>query len=299
MTSSQKVVLVSGATGQHGGAVSDELLKAGWHVRAMTRRPEQASARALAERGAEVVQADLDDAESLRRALAGVWGALAVQNTWEAGVEREEEQGKRFARLAREAGVQHLVYQSVGSAHRETGILHFDNKWRVEETVRSLGFPSHVVLRPVFFMENLLSPGFKPALDEGRLAFGMAPDTRLQMIAVADIGRYGLAAFERADSLNGRAIDLAGDALTAPEMASILSDVAGRRIEHERVPLEAVRQYSEETAVMLEWFDDVGYEADIEGTAREFGIRPTRFREWAERQDWTPAPVQDEAVSVS
>jgi len=66
----------------------------------------------------------------------------------------EEAQGKRLATLAREAGVKHFVYTSVGSAHKHTGIPHFDNKWRIEETVRGLRFPSHVILRSVFFMEN-------------------------------------------------------------------------------------------------------------------------------------------------
>ena len=82
---------------------------------------------------------------------------FAVQNTWEAGVAGEEEQGKRIATARAEAGVQHFVYTSVGSAHRKTGIPHFDNKSRVEDTVRGLKFPSHVILRPVFFMENLTS----------------------------------------------------------------------------------------------------------------------------------------------
>jgi uncharacterized protein YbjT (DUF2867 family) len=289
MVDRNRLILVSGATGQQGGAIARELLDAGWRVRAMTRKPEGEAARALAERGAEVVQADLDDEASLRRALAGAWGAVAVQNTWEAGVEGEEEQGKRFARVAREAGVQHYVYQSVGSAHRQTGIPHFDNKARVEDTIRSLDFPSHVVIRPVFFMENLLSPWFRPYIDQGTLAIGMKPDTRLQMIAVDDIGKYGLKAFDDHESLNGRSIDIAGDALTGPEMADILSDVAGRPISFYQVPIEDVRKGSEEFAIMLEWFDAVGYDADIEGNAREFGIRPTRFREWAARQDWQPA----------
>ena len=85
---------------------------------------------------------------------------FAVQNTWEAGVEGEEEQGKRLATLAKEAGVQHFVYTSVGSADRQTGIPHFENKFRIEETVRSLGFPSYAIIRPIFFMENLPSPWF-------------------------------------------------------------------------------------------------------------------------------------------
>jgi uncharacterized protein YbjT (DUF2867 family) len=154
---------------------------------------------------------------------------------------------------------------------------------------RSLAFPSWVVIRPVFFMENLLSPWFKPSLDGGVLAFGMQPETSLQMIAVEDIGKYGLQAFEKHESLSGRAIDIAGDAMTAPEKARVLSDVTGREIRYHQVPIEDIRKGSEDYALMLEWFDRVGYNADIEGNVREFGIRPTKFRDWAARQDWSVA----------
>src|SRR5688572_14240761 len=146
MADRKNLVLVSGATGQQGGAIANELLEAGWPIRIMTRKPDSDKARALAARGAHVVVADLDDEASLRGALDGAWGAVAIQNTWEAGVEKEEVQGKRFARVAREAGVQHLLYQSVASAQRNTGIPHFDNKWRIEETIRELNFPSHVII---------------------------------------------------------------------------------------------------------------------------------------------------------
>ena len=282
----KELVLVSGATGQQGGAIASELLDAGWRVRAMTRKPESEAARALAARGAEVVAADLNDESSLVRALDGVWGAVGVQNTWEAGVEGEEEQGKRFARAVKTAGTQHLLYQSVGSAHRGTGIPHFDNKSRIEQTITELGIPSWTVVRPVFFMENLVSPWFKPYIDQGSLAIGIYPDTRLQMVAVRDIGKYGLAAIEQYERLNGRAIDIASDELTGPEAAAILTEVAGRPIAFYTVPIEQVRESSTEFAVMLEWFDAVGYDVDIEANAREFGIKPTRFREWAKTQNW-------------
>ena len=114
----------------------------------------------------------------------------------------------------------------------------------------------------------------------------MKPGTRLQMIAVQDIGKYGLRAFERHTALNGRSIDIAGDELTGPEAAAILSEAARRPISFHSTPIEDVRQASEEYAVMLEWFDAVGYDVDIDGTAKEFGVRPTRFREWATAQNW-------------
>ena len=257
------LILITGATGQQGGAIARELLEAGHKVRAFTRKPGSQAAVALATLGAEVVQGDLNDQASVRRALAGAWGALGVQNTWEAGVEQEEAQGLTFARLAREADVQHLVYASVGSAHRNTGIPHFENKWRIEQLIRGLGFPSYFIYRPVFFMENLTSPWFWPGIEQGELAIALQPDTRLQMIAVEDIGRYGRQAFERHDELNGSSSDLAGDALTMPETAALLSRALGREVVHRRVPIEDVRKMSEDYALMLEWFERVGYNADI------------------------------------
>jgi len=282
----QDLILVTGATGQQGGAVARELLAAGHTVRAMTRHPDGPAAQALARSGAEVIQGDLDSADSLQGAVRGAWGLFAVQNTWEAGVEREEEQGKRIAEIARQGGVQHFVYTSVASAHRKTGIPHFDNKWRVEETVRRLAFPSHVILRAAFFMENFLSPWFKPGIDQGKLMIGLKPTTSLQMIAVQDIGKYGLMAFEQHADLNRREIDIAGDAHTMPETAAIIGKAAGRPIRFEPVPIAEVRKASEDYALMLEWFDRVGYDVDIPGNARRYGIRPTTLTEWANRVRW-------------
>lgn len=281
-----KRILVTGATGQQGGAVARELLGMGHAVRAMTRDPGKEAARSLERRGADIVQADLDDEPSLEAALAGCWGAFAVQNTWEAGVEKEEEQGKRFAELAKRAGVEHYVYTSVGSADRHTGVPHFENKYRVEQTIRALSFPSFVILRPVFFMENLSNPYlFKPK-EDGVLAVAMQPTTRLQMVAVDDIGKYGRLAFERPTELNGQAVDFAGDALTMPEAAAVIAEYAHRPIEHSRVDIEDVRSFSEDMALMFEWFDAVGYDVDMASLEKKFGIRPTPFRSWAAGQDW-------------
>ena len=287
MATDKGLILVTGATGQQGGAVTRELLCRKRKVRVMTRKPDGDSAKALARLGAEVVPGDLNDTESLRRALQGAWGVFAVQNTWEAGVAAEEAQGKHIAELARQTGVQHFVYTSVGSAHRKTGIPHFDNKWRVEETVRQLRFPSHVIIRPVFFMDNFLSPWFKPGLDQGKLMIGLKPNTVLQMIAVADIGKYGLLAFEQSEELNRREIDIAGDAHTMPETAQLLSKAAGRTITFQPVPIAEVRKASDDYAIMLEWFDRVGYSADIAGNAKQYGVKPTKLADWAARHRWS------------
>jgi uncharacterized protein YbjT (DUF2867 family) len=289
MNIGKDLILITGATGKQGGAVGHELLAKGHKVRAMTRRPDSPEAKALAKLGAEVVRGDLDDAASLERAVAGAWGVFGIQNTWEAGVEREEEQGLRLAEVARKGGVQHYVYSSVGSAHLETGIPHFDNKARVEEKVRSLGFPSYTILRPVFFMDNFASPWFLPALQQGQLMMGVKPETVLQMIAVRDIGKYGLWAFEQHAKLNRREVDLAGDQLTLPAAASVLGRALGREVKFVQVPIEEARKFSEDWATMLEWFDRVGYSADIQGTAKESGIRPTTLADWAGSFQWAAA----------
>ena len=276
----ERTILITGVTGHQGGAVAQALQGSGFRLRGLTRKPESEQAAALASQGIDVIRGDLDDEATLRRALAGAWGVFGVQNTWEAGVEREEAQGKRLATLAREAGVEHYVYTSVGSAHKRTGIPHFDNKWRIEETVRSLRFPSHVILRPVFFMENLLAPY---SLQGDTLAWALGPNTKLQMIAVQDIGWFGARAFTDAAALNRREIDLAGDVRTMPEVAEILTKALGRPIAFAQMPIEPVRQYSEDTALMLEWFERVGYSVDIAGLEGEFGRALTKLPGWADR----------------
>lgn len=275
----ERIILISGATGQQGGATARALAGRGFKIRALTRNPDSDAAKALAATGAELVKGDLDDEASLKAALAGAWGAYAVQNTWTAGVEGEEAQGHRFARAARTAGVQHFVYASVASADRKTGIPHFDNKSRVEDTVRSLGFPSYAIIRPVFFMENLPSPWF---LNGDKLVSALDPKTVLQMIAVSDIGQYGALAFtdERFKNLE---LDIAGDAATMPQTAAILSGALGRTIEYLQIPMSEIRKNSDDFALMLEWFEAVGYDVDIAATAKEYGVKPTSLKEWASK----------------
>jgi uncharacterized protein YbjT (DUF2867 family) len=275
-----RTILITGVTGQQGGAVARALRGTGFHLRGLTRKPESGRAAALARDGVEVVKGDLEDEATLRRALVGAWGVFAVHTGFEASVEREEAQGKRLATLARAANVKHYVYTSVGSAHKRTGIPHFDNKWRIEETVRALSFPSHVILRPVFFMENLIAPY---SLQGSTLASALEPGSKLQMIAVDDIGWFGARAFTDATALNRREIDLAGDVRTMLEAAAILAEALGRPIGFVQTPIEQVRQYNNDVALMLQWLERVGYNADVAGLEHEFGRALTKLPEWARR----------------
>jgi Predicted nucleoside-diphosphate-sugar epimerases len=270
----ERTILVTGITGKQGGAVARALVGKGFKLRGLTRKPDSDPAKAMAQLGVEICQGDFDDLSSLTKAMTGCWGVYAVQNTWEAGVEKEETQGKAVAKLAKELGVQHFVYSSVGSAHKATGIPHFDNKHRIEETVRSLAFPSHAIIRPVFFMENLTTPWF---LNGDTLATAMKPDTKLQMIAVEDIGKIGAAAFILAPKT--MEIDIAGDAVSMAEVAAALSAKLGRTIEFKQLPIDAVRANSADFATMLEWFESTGYSADIPAVEKAHGAM-VKFSDW-------------------
>ncbi len=260
-------ILVSGATGQQGGAVAKNLLDRGFAVRALTRSPEQPEANELAGLGAEVVSGDLDDRSSIEGVLEGVQGIFSVQNFWEAGYEGEVRQGVQLADAAKAAGIEHYVYSSVGSAHRQTGIAHFDSKWEVEEHVRGSGVP-YTVLRPVFFMQNWEM--MREPILGGTLPQPLDPDKPFQMIAVEDIGVFAAMAFENPDGWVGREVDIAGDELTMPEIADTFSRVIGGEVGYYQVPWHQFEeQMGEEYTVMYRWFNDYGYEADIAALKEE------------------------------
>ncbi len=279
MAQSDRIVLVAGATGKQGGAVARQLLEKGFTVHGMTRDPDKPAARELANLGIQVVPADLDDPASLERALDGVWGVFSVQTASQAGgVEAEIRQGKRLAEIAHDKGVQCFVYTSVGSADKDTGIPHFESKWQIEQTVRDLDFPYSTILRPVFFMENFLSPW---VLQGDAIIVPLAPTTALQMIAVDDIGRFGAMTFQYPDEMNRREVDLAGDEATMPQAAAILSDAVGRQITFSRAPIEQVRSRMPEMAIMFEWFDRVGYSVDIDQLESEYDTHMIKLPQWA------------------
>ena len=283
ITPQEHTILVSGATGQQGGAVARHLLDAGFPVRALTRNPDQGAAQALADRGAEVVEGSFDDRASLDRALEGAYGAYSIQ-TFTEGVEKEIRQGKAFAEAAKDARVKHFVYSSVGGAERNTGIPHFESKWQVEEHIRSLGLPA-TILRPAFFMENwgLFS---RDAIRAGQLPQPLSPGTSLQQIATDDIGAFAALAFSNPDDWTGPAVELAGDELTMSEIAESFSRVLGRKVEYVQVPWEAFEeQAGEEMTVMNRWFESDGYQANIEALRREHpGLK--RLEPFLREQEW-------------
>ena len=146
-------VVVTGGTGKQGGAVVKSLLERGHEVRAVTRSTDSAKARELANAGVTLVRASLEDTAALTKALEGATSLFAMTTPFEGGTHAETRQGMSAADAAKAAGV-HLVFSSVGSANRQTGVPHFDSKYEVEEHIARIGVRA-TVLAPVYFMENL------------------------------------------------------------------------------------------------------------------------------------------------
>ncbi len=267
MIDKQEIILVTGATGRQGGAVLRHLLAAGRRVRALSRNPEGPEARKLEEIGAEVAGGEMGDPDSLRAVLNGVRGVFSVQNFWEHGAAEEVREGTNLAQAAKEAGVAHFVYSSVGGAERHSGLAHFESKWQIEESIRSLQLPS-TIFRPVYFMENLAAPQTANEIDQGVLRMGLEPDVKLQMIAVEDIGRFVARAFDDPGTWLGQAVEIAGDALTGPEIGQALSTATERVVRYEQIPMDQLVGINPEMAKMYEWFNRAGYRADIPALRR-------------------------------
>jgi uncharacterized protein YbjT (DUF2867 family) len=259
----KKVIAVTGATGQQGGKVAKRLLAQGWSVRALTRDANKPAAQELAAAGAEIVAGDMDNRAELDAAFNGVYGVFSVQNTWlpNVGFEGEIRQGKTVADAAKAAGVKHLVYSSVGAAHRGMGQKHFESKWMIEQYIQSLAVP-YTFLRPVAFMENynwsrayILSGTFQ--------GFGLRPDKTIQIVATDDIGVFAELAFAKQEQFLGKTIELAGDELTEDQIADVFSKVIGRPVKALGPQMPQGTAPTEEQIAMFNFFNGVGYDANI------------------------------------
>ena len=202
-----RTIAVTGVTGKQGGAAFRHLRNRGFALRALARNPEKPEIRELEGSRVEVLRADFDDPESMQRALDGADGAYSVQPS-QGGSETEIRQGIAFAEAANQQEVGHFVYSSVAAAGEDTGIPHFESKGKIEERIRQIGMP-YTIFRPVFFMENWQM--MRDGIDKGTIMLPFSPQTRLQMIAVDDIGAFITLAFEHPGHWHNRAYELAGD----------------------------------------------------------------------------------------
>ena len=285
-------VLVTGATGAQGGSVARHLLERGrFAVRALTRKPDSPAAEALREQGAEVVQGDLADPESLREAIGGCYGVYGVTNFWE-HFDGEYQQGINLVDAVAKAGVDHFVFSTLPSVERLTGgalpVPHFDLKAKMEEYARSLQLPATFV-HLAFYYDNFLAWFAPKRQEDGTLRFGFPQgDTRLAGIAAEDVGGPVATIFERRDQYLGSAVYLVGDDLPPAAYAAAMTRVIGRPVTYEHIPHEVFAAFdfpgAEDLANMFEFYRTRVPErqADLERT-RELYPAVQPFEAWLRR----------------
>ncbi len=286
MDRSNHIVAVTGATGQQGGAVAKILISKGWRVRALTRNILKPASQELALEGAEVVPGDLDNPGELAAAFEGVYGVFSVQNYWlpNVGFEGEIRQGKAVADIAQTANVQHLVYSSVGAAHRGMGQKHFESKFLVEQHIQSIGIP-HTILRPAAFMENALWNREK-IMEGAYPGWGLPPEKKVQTIAVQDIAVFAVLALENPEGYLGKTLELAGDELTESQTAEKFSEALGRPVKLEIPDMSEGAVLDEEQLASNLFFSGKAYTADI-SALRRMNPDLLDFAAWLVQTGWT------------
>ncbi len=257
----QLAIAVVGATGQQGGALAKAILddpEDRFTCRALTRNPDSEAARALADQGADVVAADLDDEGSLVRAFEGAYGAYCMTNFFEHfSPERELQQAANLARAAKAAGIRHAIWSTTEDSrdwpelHNRLPVLdggyrvpHWDAKAQANEFFTDNGVAT-TFLRMSMFWENFRTPGTPqyPQRDhDGVLAITLpAGEARLPGMAAADIGGCGYAVLKAGQEFVGKTVGLAAEALTGYELAEGLSELHGETVRYNSIPLGALR----------------------------------------------------------
>ena len=310
-----KIIAVAGATGAQGGGLCRAILgdkKSGFRVRALTRNAESGKAKELEAQGAEVVQADLGDVDSLERAFRGAHGAFCVTFFWDHfSPEREIAEARNMAVAAKRAGVQHVIWSTLEDTRKwipqddnrmptlqgKYKVPHFDGKGEADRIFTELGVPTTFLLTS-FYWENLIRFGMGPKKGpDGKLyiTFPMG-DRKLPGIASDDIGKCAYAIFRAGGEFLGKTVGIAGDHLTGKQMAAALSEALGVEVLYNDVSPEAYRGFgfpgADDLGNMFQFkrdFEDVFCGARSVEFSR--GINPSMhtFRTWlAENRDRIP-----------
>jgi uncharacterized protein YbjT (DUF2867 family) len=287
MVANKRKILVTGATGQQGGALARLLLQKEHGVYALIRstKSESPKAQNLKNQGAKLVEADLDKPDSLEKATNGI-DSVFLMGTWtEVGTEGETRRGKMMVDIAKEKNIDHIVYSSVVNADKNTGIPHFESKYKVEQHIKNSGIP-YTIIGPTFFMDNLHSYSLA-GLQKGQVALPLSPSRILQQIAVENVAEFAALALERRNSFIGKRIDIASDEITGEQAAKVLSNELGHKITYEQVPMEQIRQASEDLAVMFEWFERKGTGVDVAALHKQYPeVNWLTFKDWVKSQNW-------------
>jgi uncharacterized protein YbjT (DUF2867 family) len=278
-----KIVAVVGATGAQGGGLVRAILddqSEDFVVRAVTRDLESPKAQDLARSGAEVVQADLDDFDSVKKAFDGAYAVFCVTFFWaHFSPAKELAQAGTMARAAKESGVHHAIWSTLEDTRHSIPLSdsrmptlmgrykvpHFDAKGEANKFFVDQGVPTTFLLTS-FYWDNLIHFGLEPKKGpDGRLALTFPMGAKkLPGIAAEDIGRCAYGIFKRGREFTGKTVGISGEHLTGAEMASALSDALKREVRYNSVSPEEYRRLkvpgAEELANMFQFkrdFQDV------------------------------------------
>lgn len=249
--SEKKIIAIMGATGAQGGGLARAILNdptSEFAVRAVTRDVNSDKARELAAMGAEVVAADVDDVESLKKAFEGAYGAYCVTFFWaHFSPEKELQQARNMAAAAKHADLKHVIWSTLEDTRRfvpldddrmptlmnKYKVPHFDAKGEADAAFTSAGVPTTFLLAS-YYWENLIYFGMGPRRNEdGTMTFVLPMDDKpLSGIAAEDIGRCAYGVFRKGLETVGQTIGLAGDHVSGADMAAAMSRALGATVSH-------------------------------------------------------------------
>lgn len=258
---SKPIIAIVGATGAQGGSLARSLLadpSGQFAVRAITRNRSSEAAQQLARLGAEIVDADIDDQESLEQAFAGVHGAYCVTFFWtHFSPEKETAEAGNMARAAKARGVRHVIWSTLEDTRLHVPLTddrmptlmgnykvpHFDAKGEADEHFRKFDVPTTFMLTS-FYWDNFLNVMAPQRGPDGTLGitFPMG-DKKLPGIATEDIGKCAHGIFARGAELIGKRVGVAGEHLTGAQMASALSNALGQTVRYNDVPADVFRGF--------------------------------------------------------
>jgi uncharacterized protein YbjT (DUF2867 family) len=275
----KRIIAVVGATGAQGGGLVRAILsdqRGGFGARALTRDVNSDKAKALAKLGAEVVAADVDDVESLRRAFEGAYGAYCVTFFWaHFSPERELANATNMAQAAKQAGIEHVIWSTLEDTRKwvplsdnrmptlmgKYKVPHFDAKGEADHVFTDLGLPVTFLLT-TFYWDNFIYFGMGPKKGpDGKLALTLPMgDKRLSGIAAEDIGRCAYGIFKRGREFAGKTVGIAGEHLTGAQMAAAFTKALGQEVRYNAVPPEVYRNFgfpgAQDLGNMFQFYQD-------------------------------------------
>lgn len=258
----KKIIAVVGATGAQGGGLARAILSdasSGFAARALTRDANSDKARALAKRGAEVVTADVDGEEGLKRAFQGAYGAYCVTFFWaHFSPEKEVASATNMAKAAKHAGLQHVIWSTFEDTRQwvpltdqrmptlmgKYKVPHFDSKAEADHVFADLGLPVTFLLTS-FYWDNFIYFGMGPKKGaDGKLAITLPlGDKKLPGIAAEDIGKCAFGIFKKGQEFIGKTVGVAGEHLTGAEMAAAFTQALGQHVRYNDVPPDVYRGF--------------------------------------------------------